>query len=150
MREIPVIELLSWMYPACLGAVLTSIPTYHAMSQCGQQCNRKQTFAIACGIAAPVSQVRKNATIRERYEPGKTFPPLPPFAPDAVPMNKFTRDVNSTAFACANNVARQNEIQDTESAIADVWTPWRIDRGFYIFLQRWKARRNVLDEYRFT
>ncbi len=25
--------------------------------------------------------------------PGKAFPPLPPLAPDDVPMNKFTRDV---------------------------------------------------------
>ncbi len=37
MSEIPVMLELSWMYPACRGVVLTSIPT----------------FAIACGTAEP-------------------------------------------------------------------------------------------------
>lgn len=41
----------------------------------------RQTFTIACGMAAP----------------GKAFPPLPPFAPEAVPINKLTRLVRLAA-----------------------------------------------------
>lgn len=49
------------------------------------ECVESATFAIACGIAAP----------------GNAFPPLPPLAPEAVPMKRLTKDTKSGEAAFA-------------------------------------------------
>jgi len=60
-----------------------------------------QTFAIAWGIAAPILVLVYN-DVQSAIEdiPGNAFPPLPPLAPEAVPIKRLTREVRFVDFAC--------------------------------------------------
>jgi hypothetical protein len=62
--------------------------------------------------------------------PGNPLPPPPPFAPDAVPMNRFTRSVRGVIIGSRNNICIPSE--ETNACPLHLRVDYSICSGWFL------------------